>query len=355
MGFIKLRIAIIILVLLSLAGSGIFYFYPKQESENKSFLNQEASPEYKTILAQDVSGSASEFNFSAEIPAGWNIEAIPQNESLNIYNSGTYDSVNLENSQIFIRHFEANAFLTLNTVDILERGELIIKNRPAVKYTIKKRDNIPDFPNQPKWRNELHSVTDIRVSDKNPSVFLVIAKSPELSEEIFEHFLNTLILEPETSSDFIEPIAEFKSRITKKSFGIYITPDNSSVSPERFQGYHTGVDVEYGDVLSEVPVRAVSDGEVVLSDTVSGYGGVLVIRHNDVFSLYGHLDPKSLIKAGEKVSAGREIGILGEGNSAETDGERKHLHFAISKEMDIRGYVALKSELGRWHNPLDFY
>lgn len=61
------------------------------------------------------------------------------------------------------------------------------------------------------------------------------------------------------------PIADFEGRITKKPFGIYITPQNSPVQPERFSGYHTGDDAEYGDVAADVPVYAVYDGQIVLS------------------------------------------------------------------------------------------
>jgi len=45
---------------------------------------------------------------------------------------------------------------------------------------------------------------------------------------------------------------------------------------------------------------------------------------------------------------------LGKGYSDETDGERKHLHFAIHKgtKIDVRGYVQTKGELQDWLNPL---
>ena len=39
-----------------------------------------------------------------------------------------------------------------------------------------------------------------------------------------------------------EPIGQTEERITKKPFGIKISPENSPISPERFSGYHTGID-----------------------------------------------------------------------------------------------------------------
>jgi murein DD-endopeptidase MepM/ murein hydrolase activator NlpD len=157
-----------------------------------------------------------------------------------------------------------------------------------------------------------------------------------------------------------DSIAQFKSRITKKPFGIYITPQTSPVQPERFTGYHTGDDVEYGDVAGDVPVYAVYDGTIVLSQFVSGYGGTIVLRCNingeDLYVLYGHLNPASLTPANTQVTKGQQIAILGQGYTQQTDNERKHLHFSIHKgSLDLRGYVQNQGELSGWYDPIQFY
>jgi murein DD-endopeptidase MepM/ murein hydrolase activator NlpD len=157
------------------------------------------------------------------------------------------------------------------------------------------------------------------------------------------------------------PIEQFKERITKKPFGIYITPDTSPVQPERFAGYHTGADVEFQDAESDVPVFAVNDGKVVFSDTVSGYGGVIMLEIDLNGSkhtvLYGHIRPSSLPNLGSNVNKGDQIGLLGTGYSTETDGERRHLHFAILSDdrIDVLGYVQTQDALSGWYNPLDYY
>lgn len=159
----------------------------------------------------------------------------------------------------------------------------------------------------------------------------------------------------------IAPIDEFYERITKKPFGIYITPQTSPVQPDRFEGYHTGVDIEYEGIVREIPVRAITSGKVILSKFASGYGGVIILRHNindeDLFVLYGHLDPKSMLPQRTQVTKGQIIGFLGEGRTEETDGARKHLHFAMLKKnsLDIRGYAQNKEELEGWYDPLEFY
>ena len=44
--------------------------------------------------------------------------------------------------------------------------------------------------------------------------------------------------------DFIQPTYEFKNRITKKPYGIFITPQTSPVQPDKFTGFHNAVDIE---------------------------------------------------------------------------------------------------------------
>ena len=160
------------------------------------------------------------------------------------------------------------------------------------------------------------------------------------------------------NSGIVFPIKEFKERITKKSFGDYITPETSPIQPERFSGYHTGVDVEYGDSTIQIPVMAITAGEVVLAEWVSGYGGVAIIRHNindkNYLIIYGHLNPDSLPEKNKIIKPGEQIGVLGAGYSHDTDNERKHLHVGVYTGLDLNlsGYVQTEEELIKWINPL---
>lgn len=158
--------------------------------------------------------------------------------------------------------------------------------------------------------------------------------------------------------EFYEPTTEFSERITKKKFGTYVTLENSPTPPERFAGYHAGVDIEFEDVKKDVPVKAITAGTVVYSGYVDGYGGVVLITHKingvERTVVYGHLDPASLPSPNKRVKANESIGMLGDNRSSETNGERKHLHFAILSDsrIDFRGYVQEKSQLSGWLNPL---
>lgn len=153
------------------------------------------------------------------------------------------------------------------------------------------------------------------------------------------------------------PLARAYERITKKPFGIYITPTTSPVQPEKFSGYHTGTDFEIlsGEENSDVVVHAICDGAARIKQRVSGYGGVFiqqcVINGEDVTVLYGHVALSSIAAhVGDVLAKGDTIGLLGAGNSYDTDGERKHLHLGVHKGTSInyRGYVTTESELSEW-------
>jgi murein DD-endopeptidase MepM/ murein hydrolase activator NlpD len=162
---------------------------------------------------------------------------------------------------------------------------------------------------------------------------------------------------PQTLSELSKPIAEFKQRANKKLFGTYITPQNSPIKPEKFTGFHTGIDIEYDDISTDIPVYSIADGQVIHSGYVNGYGGFIAIQYQQYIGIYGHLKPSNLVTNKSVVKKGDIIGILGQAYSTETDGERKHLHFAILKgpKLDFRGYVQNQSELSLWIDPLDLF
>ncbi|MDP3997399.1 MAG: M23 family metallopeptidase [Candidatus Andersenbacteria bacterium] len=163
--------------------------------------------------------------------------------------------------------------------------------------------------------------------------------------------------QPKTPS-LIEPVAQFKQRVTKKPFGIYVTPQNSPVQPERFTGYHTGADTEYADIAGPVPVYSVAAGRILTAQWVSGYGGLvaeqITINNQPIIAIYGHLNPSSLPSVGQQISADEQVGLLGTDYTNQTDGERKHLHFSLVKDtaVNLKGYVQNKSALSDWIDPM---
>lgn len=162
---------------------------------------------------------------------------------------------------------------------------------------------------------------------------------------------------------FSAPISRATERVTKKFFGTYVAPGHSPVSPERFRGYHTGVDFETfsNEKNSAVAVSAICTGKIVRRDVISGYGGAVVqactLNGEPITVVYGHLSIKSVTSTvGQVLKQGTTFAVLGKGYSAETSGERKHLHLSVHKGkiMDVRGYVLKKSELKNWMDFLQY-
>lgn len=185
--------------------------------------------------------------------------------------------------------------------------------------------------------------------------------------EVFDNSVNDVTNVSVSNADkttderkFPSPLSSPAERITKKPFGIKITKADSPVQPERFSGYHTGTDLEVfaGEINSEVEVRSFCSGQIKMKTTASGYGGVVVqkceLEGQPVTIIYGHMKIDSVdFAVNSNIEEGEHIGLLGDDKSTETDGERKHLHFAIHKgsEINIRGYVQSEVELKDWIDP----
>jgi len=162
---------------------------------------------------------------------------------------------------------------------------------------------------------------------------------------------------PEINNTIYQPISNALERVTKKPFGIKISPDNSPVQPEKFSGYHAGVDFETftQEKNSEVDISAICAGPLIMKRQVAGYGGTVVqrceINSEPVTVVYGHLKLTSIsINLDQNLDLGQKIGVLGQGFSLETDGERKHLHLGIhrGKDINLLGYVQIPQDLVNW-------
>ena len=166
------------------------------------------------------------------------------------------------------------------------------------------------------------------------------------------------------ASIFYPPLSHAKDRVTKKTFGMYITPQNSPVRPEKFTGYHTGTDfeVEPNEINLPVEVKTVCPGKLLVKEYATGYGGVAVqactLNNQPITVIYGHLKLGSINwNKGDFIEGNKILGLLGADKSPETDGERKHLHLGIhlGTEINIRGYVNTQNQLKDWTDPLPMF
>lgn len=95
---------------------------------------------------------------------------------------------------------------------------------------------------------------------------------------------------------------------------------------------HIGVDLATG----RVPVLAFADGTVLSSLTVNAKDcNAVVILHNaGIKTLYMHMN-NVLVKKGDKVKAGQQIGTGGGAGAKGENTHPVHLHFAVKKENKI--------------------
>jgi murein DD-endopeptidase MepM/ murein hydrolase activator NlpD len=108
-------------------------------------------------------------------------------------------------------------------------------------------------------------------------------------------------------------------------------------------GYHTGADLNIqgtSDADKDAPIFATGDGKVIYAGEAGSWGNIIVIEHPDalvhrpdgssgrqkVYSRYGHVTDRILVKVGDQVTRGQNIGFIGLMAGATTGW---HLHFDI--------------------------
>lgn len=101
---------------------------------------------------------------------------------------------------------------------------------------------------------------------------------------------------------------------------------------------HKGLDIS-GPIGS--PVKAMAKGEVEFAGQKGGFGNCIMLKHANGFeTLYGHLS-KILVKVGQSVSIGEEIGRIG--STGRSTGP--HLHYEIhknGKKINPQSFLTLK-------------
>ena len=118
----------------------------------------------------------------------------------------------------------------------------------------------------------------------------------------------------------------FCDSLSTGHFSEYLIPGNNGYIISRFgprsRRMHYGTDIRMnrGDT-----VVAVESGTIVRSNWGTGFGNIIIVKHqNNIETYYGHLS-KFLKKKGEKVKRGEPIALAGSTGNA----KGPHLHFEI--------------------------
>lgn len=164
-----------------------------------------------------------------------------------------------------------------------------------------------------------------KISTITLSIATTLALLCVFSFDMKETEIPTVIASEIDSADKYQPsiLPIEKAAITKISsaFGMRHNPFSKS------EQMHTGIDIVAPEGTAIVATAA---GKITYADFSEGYGNHIKIQHGEQFtSMYAHLD-KMEVQAGQLVSKGDRIGIIGTtGKSVKT-----HLHYEIEKDHE---------------------
>jgi len=154
---------------------------------------------------------------------------------------------------------------------------------------------------------------------------------------------------------------------SKNDVGIESEPTNATVSPflpvlnaSIYKGYYAD-ELVYNSTLKQwethngidfaaangSKVYSILDGKVksVYSNLLDG--AVVVVEHeNGMISTYASLDENVLVKEGDNVNRGQELGTISESSGSELDAGA-HLHFSIEndgKKIDPASYLNIDTK-----------
>jgi murein DD-endopeptidase MepM/ murein hydrolase activator NlpD len=116
---------------------------------------------------------------------------------------------------------------------------------------------------------------------------------------------------------------------------VFMWPVNGTLSSSfgpRGQSFHDGIDIA---AAPGTQVTAAREGIVIYSDTLRGYGNVVIVEHGGGYAtVYAH-NEENLVRAGDRVRQGQGIARLG--SSGRTSGP--NLHFEVRKNNIARNPI----------------
>jgi murein DD-endopeptidase MepM/ murein hydrolase activator NlpD len=200
--------------------------------------------------------------------------------------------------------------------------EVVVDKEVNQKETIAFANEVVEEPSMPKGetkekqtgQNGSRSVT-YSMTEQNG----VTVKKDKSSEQILQQPVNHIVIKGTKA-------------IPSRGEGSFAWPTSggyvSSQMGYRWNKMHKGIDIARP---SNKTIKAADNGIVVSAGWDGGYGNKVVIDHQNGFrTLYGHMSSLN-VKAGQTVSKGTAIGIMG----ATGDATGVHLHFEVYKNGSL--------------------
>jgi len=115
-------------------------------------------------------------------------------------------------------------------------------------------------------------------------------------------------------------VEQFKSKITS-DFGPRTPPMQGA------SAYHSGVDI---GATAGTAVIAAAPGRVYYAGFNEGYGNLVILKHSNSYTRYGHMKDKPGVSKGESVERGQKLGGVGQTGIA----TGPHLDFGIGGSIE---------------------
>ena len=275
-------------------------------------------------LSDDIAASTKKVAKAKEAYDDKKQEMEDQEENLNnrlraMYKNGSvgFIDVILGSSSVseMISNMELVQKIYENDMDVLQtlskeatELEKVKKTLEAERATLasKKSSLAADKKEQNKLKSELEKEEDRLVEEAN-----------QLHREL-QSMINTS--GPVVADKWVWPTPS--SRYISYYFGWRIHPVYNK------KKFHTGIDI---GASSGSKIVACGTGTVTKAQWYGGYGNCVIIDHGGgIVSLYGHMSSIS-VKAGQKVSAGQQIGKVG--NTGVSSGPHLHLEFSKNGQL----------------------
>ena len=230
-------------------------------------------------------------------------------------------SINKEKSVIFVNSSELYDYMKKNVEKNNDLNSRYVNHALFYKQLLKEKENYNYFKDAFTMENELLNL-EINNLEANKEE----NKSGEIMEVIENASATTMIYE--TAVEGVNQLSDDAEKIKEKYK--LITPVKGTITSHFgcrdtnnpiVSSYHVGLDIAANTGSTIV---ASHDGEVLEAGTIGTYGKCIMIKQDELITVYAHCS-KINVKKGETIKQGEKIGEVGMTGNA----TGPHVHFEV--------------------------
>ena len=222
------------------------------------------------------------------------------------------------------------SILIIKLADLKTADEWIeIKMNSGVSYEILSENIVQKYKKAKDTLNSLVFQSNSDISGDEFSGEIIPIELNDVSQKTQKHNASTVIYE--TAADGISQVSEDAKNI-KINYNIKTPVEGTITSPfgtretnnPIVSSYHVGLDIAAD---TGTTIVAAHDGEVIQAGTLGTYGKCIMIKQNELVTVYAHCS-KINVSKGNAVKQGEKIGEVGMTGNA----TGPHVHFEIRYE-----------------------